>query len=921
MLVRFLTSGMGFPYIIAGCCIAFLSFMAAEDPLQQLLSKQDTFRKNHPQEKVHLHTDKPYYSLGDTIYFKAYVINAERNLPSSISRILYVDLIDQRKMVIQSGIFPVEEGTAWGNALLPDSLSEGSYTIRAYTNWMRNFDENFFFEKTVLVGDALTTDIAMNAERSFPDGNGQVQVNITYRYFQGQPVANKQVGYSIRTLSRELEKGSGLTDDSGRIMIRSTKLPAGFSYDLMTDLKLDNKRTVARTVLLEAQAAGSDIRFFPEGGQLVSGLRSRVGFKAASADGLGIDITGEVVDQNDARVTGFASGFAGIGSFELTPIAGKTYYAIVRFRDGKEKKLPLPQAAPQGYTLSVDNTQQDKLSVVITTNQTSSTNDVILVALSNNTIQYVGKTTLNTAMPGTTVLSKSRFPTGILQLTLFSAEYRPVAERLVFIRQNDQLSLQLSTANKTYGTREKVKLSLHATDAEGNGIPGSFSVAVTDESAAPFNEEHEQTILSDLLLNSDIRGYVQSPNHYFTAATPRKEKELDDLLLTQGWRRFTWNEMLADKQAALAFPAEKSLHISGKVTTPKGEPVANGNTTLLSKSGKGFVMNTTTGPDGRFRFEDLQHVDSMNFTLQAKSSTGSSNVRIELDPVFRQQVTISYNQADALLLGGASFTTFLQNSRHRFEELGRYMNLKPAATLKPVTVATKKLTKVQEAVKSSWNLNGPGNADQIITYLDLYNCNDIAMCLQGRLTGVVMKRVLDPVTGAIVMRAFSTRGTGDPMMIIVDGVIPSSSSLGDIPAANIQSIEVLRSGGYLNVYGTKGSQGVLVITTKKGDIDYNEGLNAVAGAQKISNIVFGSSRGYTVQKEFYSPDYGAAGKKGGMRDLRSTIYWKPDVATDEDGNASVEFYNADGPGTYRVIVEGISADGKMGRQQFRYEVR
>ena len=919
MLVHALTAGMRFYFIVIVCSIGLLSFMAWEDPLQQLLQKQDAFRKKYSQEKIHLHTDKSYYSTGDTVYFKAYVLNAAGNLPSEVSRVLHVDMIDERETVVESALFPVEDGTARGTTVLSDSLREGSYTIRAYTNWMRNFDEAFFYKKTILVGNALSSDIVMHAEFSFQDDNGQVRTKLTYRHLQGQSLASKQVSYSIRTPSREWEKGSVQTDDSGSIMIQSTKLAAGFSGDLVTLLKPGDKQTVTKIISLQTPATGTGIRFFPESGQLVNGLRSRVGFKAISADGLGAAVSGDIVDQNGSKLTSFVSGFAGTGSFDLIPVAGKAYHAIVRFRDGKEKKVPLPQAAEQGYVLSADNSQPEKIAVTIAANQAASGAEVVLVALSNNTVRYAGKMKLTGSATASSMLSKKRFPSGILQLTLFDAGYRPVAERLVFIRQDDQLSLQLSTPGKTYRSREKVKLSLHATDADGNDISGSFSVSVTDESKVPFREEEEQTIFSNMLLGSDIRGYIQSPNYYFTSVTPQKEKELDDLLLTQGWRRFAWSEVLADKQPALSFEAEKGLSVSGRVTTLKGEPVPNGKILLLSKSGKGFIIDTTAGADGRFCF-DLPYADSMNFSLQAQSSTGSNQVKIELDDHSSQKVGALNNGADATLLTGASFTTYLQNSHRRFQEMSRYTNLKGAATLKPVLVATTKLTKVQEAVKGSWNLNGPGHADQVLTYLDLDKCNDIAMCLQGKMLGVVVRQMFDPVTKSPRMLPFSTRGTGGPMLIVVDGMITYSPSLGDIPASDVQSIEILRSGSYLPVYGTKGAQGVMVITTKSGSIAYNEAAGSVSGFRN-GNTVFSSSQGYAAAREFYSPDYSATAKAGAMQDLRSTIYWKPDVITDEDGNASVEFYNADGPGSYKVIVEGISADGKLGRQQYRYEVR
>lgn len=244
--------------------------------------------------------------------------------------------------------------------------------------------------------------------------------------------------------------------------------------------------------------------------------------------------------------------------------------------------------------------------------------------------------------------------------------------------------------------------------------------------------------------------------------------------------------------------------------------------------------------------------------------------------------------------------------------------------LKEVVVTTKKLSKIQEAVAPSANLNGPGNADKIITYEDLRYCNDLSQCLQAKLTGIRIKVSVDPVTRSIVSHAYSYRSINNlPMLVIVDGMDmsdPRSFSLSSLPAGDIQSIELLTSGTYLSSYGTRGAGGVLVITTKKGGIDYDADLRTNSTDNTKSNVIVTTAKGYAVSRRFYSPDYSHL-PGNSMPDMRSTIYWQPNVTTNEEGKAAIDFYNAGDAARYNVIIEGLSMDGKPGRAFFTYEVK
>jgi hypothetical protein len=910
--------------------LLLLNFAVAQTGNTQTINlKLEKFRKGYPQEKIHIHLDKPYYSIGDTIYFKAYVVNAEKNLPSAISNIIYVDLIDENNNIQRTLRRPVAEGLAWGTIELTDTLHEGYYRIRSYTNWMRNFDDAYFSDQVITVGNALSNDIITNAVFKFSkSGNKSSDTAIIdYQSLHGYSLAGKEVNYNIVVNKKEVQKGKGKTDDKGKLSVSFTDIHGQNNQpaELITHVKVDNKTTVTRVIKLQQPAAQPTTQFFPEGGQMVSGLPTRIGFKAVGTDGLGVNVSGKVTDETSSDTVAFKSAFTGIGSFQFTPQPGHSYQAHLRYEDGTEEKSDLPKADEYGYVLAVDNTDSENVKINIAAKLVTPSESVIVAAQSNNRIQYITTLTLNNGN-ASAIVSKKKFPTGIVQFTVFDAAVQPVAERLIFINHQDQLKMDMLLNKTSYSKREPVKMVLTVKDNKGNPVTGNFSLAVTDGNSAAVDKTNKQSILSDLLLTSDLRGYIEKPDYYFTDKDKNKITELDNLLLTQGWRRFIWKEILADKYPSAKFAAEKSLAISGKVVSMKGEPVAGAKVTLISKKGSGYIYDTLTAGEGNFTFDDLDFDDDKPFVIQAKAI---DNLKVQVKQNDFSPPLVSKNEnlsvakrmsADVLL------QPYLTQSVQRFDNMRKNGLIHDAHILKEVRVTGKQLTKVQEAVAPSYNLNGPGHADQIFTYADLHNCPDLSGCLQGKITGVTFKiGVEDPNARNKVwhMKAFSAIGMGTPMLVVIDGVDMSGNEfdIRSIAVTNIQSIEVLRSGAYLSTYGTRASGGALIITTKQGGIDYNADLQArQTKDNKENNFVFTTAKGYAAYRKFYSPDYSRP-TDNIMPDLRSTIYWQPNIKTNEDGNAVINFYNADNASRYHVIIEGLSENGKPGRAFFTYEVK
>jgi hypothetical protein len=438
-------------------------------------------------------------------------------------------------------------------------------------------------------------------------------------------------------------------------------------------------------------------------------------------------------------------------------------------------------------------------------------------------------------------------------------------------------------------------------------VRGHFSVSVIDESQIPVDENAESTILTSLLLTSDLKGYVEQPNYYFAVNSNEVYNNLDLLMLTHGYRRFEWKQMIHQNniEPVLAYQPERSLELSGMVKTLSGKPVPNGEITLIAAD-DGLVIDTVTDINGNFMFKDINITGNPTLVLRARKENKNDNVKIEVKEPDEPAITkTKYAGLDDIEVPQQAATLMQQ----RFIEMGG-----EAKTLKEVNIKGYKAPP-KPIVEHSANLNGPGHANYVIMGDQLVNCTDLS-CLYGKIPGTIAKN------GALFLNRTGERlgekaGFGPPpMVIILDGILfqQAQNPLSMLNISDINSVEVLTSGSYLAVYGSSASGGALIITTKQG------GENAHKSIVTAPGLIRFPFKGFYKSRAFYSPRYDHSDDSFKQKDLRSTIYWKPELITDKDGKASFEYYNADGSGTYRLIIEGIDDAGNIGRQVYRYKV-
>ena len=673
--------------------------------------------------------------------------------------------------------------------------------------------------------------------------------------------------------------------------------PAYFENELSIG-NFNTQQTGTKSAVKNGAAAKTDIQFFPEGGTLVSGIMSKVAFKAIGTDGKGVAVSGEVFDSGNNKVCGFWAAHLGMGYFNLLPQEGRSYTARVTYPDGSKGEVKLPAAEQSGLTLTANNDAFPQVNIKIEANRAcfaqNKGKDYTIVIYSG------GTGTLITCRLDTNIIvldvAKRHLLTGVATVTLFSPEGEPLSERLFFVQNYDALKFDLKSDQKIYKARGEVKINLNVRNRVDSVSTGHFSVSVVDESKVAIDGNDEHTIFTELLLSSDLKGKVEQPNYYFTDINDDTRRKLDLVMLTHGYRRFKWKQLLNDSFAPKSVQPEKGIEIAGVAETMGGKPLDKAVVSLIAPF-SGWPLTTGTADDkGRFRFTELVFTDTAKFILQAVNAKGSNNTKLVYIPDAPAPLTPLPNYESAPADTNA-MKAYIKNSIKQNEQL--YAQGK--ATGKMLKEVKIKDRKTRPVVNTDY-----GVVDYTLKGSDIINGSNLANRLDYMIPGIRFSRLL-PGNKAYVYKRVTISYPPVPMRVVVDGIqMEPKFDINSLSAATIDKIEVITNSTSSDIH----TEGAMLITLKHG---YTADEIPSKGVLPIH------IQGFYKAREFYSPKYEAA-ETSKLPDLRTTIYWNPELVTDHDGNASFNYYNADSKGSYRVVIEGIDNNGNLGRQVYRYRV-
>ncbi len=807
------------PWVFCFSILFSFSIIKNNGPIELLLANLDSYATNYSPSKIYLQTDRSMYALEDTVWFKAYTLDATNHTPTTNSEVIYVDLVDSNGNIVEGKKLYTENLGAASDFFIEREWTPGRYKLRAYTKFMLNQDQEFIYNKEIQI----------------------VDINKAYDQISVTPD----------------------TANSEKVTSPSPSL---------------------------------EVKFFPESGDLVAGIDSRVAIKIEnySAD-LG-KVTGTIEDISGNQIIPFKIFERGYGLASFTPEAGKKYIAKL---DNDPKLYPLPEVKAKGYNITAFN-KSDNISFIISSNLESGVSGGHVLIHSRGKVVHHEKLDDDIVNDSYVLqFDTKEMPTGVMQITFFDRGGIPRSERLFFV-DNDLSEYVIETDKAIYNKREKVDLSLSVINGDLKSYDCSVSVFDKSNLKGAFPSDN---IKSWMLLNSDLRGEINDPAFYFEKPGDSKRSYLLDLvMMTHGWRRFTWEDMRQELVLQdLKFERELGLYVKGYTSRliRKKKPIK-------SKVMLNFFNNdlsqeeVVTGDDGRFAFGPFIIEDSLAVIVQARKYKegnekdfldGSRKLNINIDPPqflnLKKPIYKEYRNFDY-----AAYKKFINTNKYSQALKDQYHSME--VMLSEVVLTAKRKTKeddMNKIVSEKSIYRNPSNRVIVDDNLKIRSRSVLEML--RNVPGVTVR-------GSFNSQSVSIRGRTS-ILYLIDGFPVDEQFVNLINVNDVLFIDVLK-GASTAIFGSRAGDGVIAIYT---GTDPDSKIT-----RRKSGIVDIVIKGFDKNREFYSPDYSNNVSSVYEPDMRTTLYWNPYVLLSKGEKNSISFFTGDNAGNYVVITEGLSEDGE-----------
>lgn len=859
--------------VLLGVLLYFSSLSA--QTMQDTIIANFSLMERIPKEKLYLHLDKPFYGAGEKIWFKGYLVNAITHQDNAQSNFIITELINRSDSIVERKKIR-RDSLGFHNAFtLPATLPAGDYYLRGYSNWMLNEDPDFFFSRNIKIGNSIDNTIVSSIEYQQEDDT-HYTAKIKFTSNVQAVFENTTIKYLYLENGKIKNKGKKKTDENGWISISLPDLKSPVARRIEVEFD-DPQYIYKRTFHLPVFTNDFDVKFFPEGGALINIPHQNVAFKAQGADGFSKEIEGFLFNSKGDTLTNFRSEHNGMGIFTMNPVNNETYYVTVRTNDSITKRFDLPAIEPKGISIAMSHYKQEIRYEIQKTEVTEWPQKLFLLAHTRGKLAI-----LQPINPKRTFgkMNDSLFTEGITHFMLIDEQGNALSERLIFVPDHKPNQWQITTDQPTYGKREKVSLQIAAKDNEGNPVEGTFSVSITDrKSIQP--DSLADNILSNLLLTSDLKGYVEDPAFYFLNQDARTLRSIDYLMMTHGWRRHKMENVLRTPSLNFTNYIEKGQTISGRIMGFFGANVKKGPICVLAPK-YNIIATTETDEKGQF-IVNTSFRDSTTFLVQARTKKGFAGVDILMDP---PQYPVATHKAPYFNGATTFMEDYLMNTRDQYYMEGgmRVYNLKE------VTVTAKRERPSSKSIYTGGINTYTVEEDRLQGY------GQTAFDAASRLPSVTI------TNGSEI----HIRNNSKPAIIVIDDIVYEDASdiLKDIQVSDMSSISLLR-GADAVILGPRASGGAVVITLK-------DPRNLPA--RPAQGIITYTPLGYSESVEFYHPTYDTPEKKNAQRsDFRSTVYWNPELRLDAEGKATIEYYTPDSTAPEDIIIEGVDKNGKVCR--------
>lgn len=863
-------------------------------------------------EKIYLQTDAEVYTTDQTIWFDAAVVSSQGLRPTTLSGVLHVELIASDERVIQRKRIKLTAGRGAGSFQLNKSISQGIYLVRAYTEWNKNFGTDFIAPCYVRLF-AASTEIDRTPITAFE----------LHEKTPGDHWLHAQLMPTMLDSAHKKDLTAFLTVDQRRDTLHIKEARGGnylLDYPLpsgaaLATLTIETQHGMRFTRTVSVRPDSIDLRFFAESGQLVQGIRSRVGIRIRDGMGSGAAVSGSIVDSRGDTVAPFRTNHLGIGSFVFTPAPQLTYHAVL---DGAGKGLrhyPLPAVADTGLVLAVEPRDT---AIHLAVRTSGREDDTLRVEVScRGALYYNIKGVPRNGLLAVD-LPATDLPEGIIAFRVLDGHRRPVASRLFFNHTSqNRLHVAIAMDSIRYHQRSKAGLSLRVSDGGGRPVQAAYNVRVMNGDQLGGVHAGRQTLRSRLLLDSELRG-VDEPGHYLLPGTPYAE--LDALLLVHA-AGYRYDVPLA---GAFRYPNEPEPYVSGRVY---------GVFSTKGRDGVGITLLTfgqTTGMDvqetdslGRFAFGlGEAYVDSLAILLQSTNKKGKNrNYTISLDE--RTPPEIHFDQRRLITRVDSTVAYVAKQRQARAQRELAYKLASGEILLEEVEVVRKALSPQQQQVQDRY-----GKADVIIPGKAIQDREEkwsyglYSILLFNFPEDIRIQRVGD---NGGYLRA--TVVGNEPTLVVVDGIpVPGHSYdiIPSMPPSEVKSVELIRfAKNFSSLYRETYPEASPLEVPAMGSVVaiYTHAGQGVYAARQPVGLLQATIPVYSPVTTFPVTTHGGAAESdAGRPDLRTLLHWDHQLATDQQGAGTTSFYHSDATGKTIVVVEAIAEDGRIGRKELVYEV-
>jgi len=676
-----------------------------------------------------------------------------------------------------------------------------------------------------------------------------------------------------------------------------------------------------------AEKSSLEISFFPESGSLVDNVLSNVGFKAVDESGNSCEISGNLYASSGELISTIKSTHKGMGMFSIKPVQGIRYYTIVKNAFGDVTRTELPESLPTGVVLNISKNNLNELEVILRTNEASLPllldRDMSLLISSKNRLLKRIQLKLKSVNNSIIILTDD-IPDGIKSITLINSDNNPLNERLFYIQNNESVGISLETNKPVYKQRDSVAVKISMTDNYGLAPETYLSLAAVENSSLNAQSVFPMTISSWFLLESDIRGNIEEPSYYFDPSNPDRLKDLDLLLLTQGWRDFEW------KYKKEIFPPENGFTVSGSLRKILNEtPIKNADITIgIFQEGKPFIGVVQSDSSGKFHLNNIDITGARNLIASISSEKEAARGWLILDST-KYLPPIVKNVILKTVLSKVKNETAIQDSAVKSElkifiqyseiknSLQKKYRLSDTVSPGEVSIIARRTDAPESArARSVFYLMGQPDKEIIITpqIQKLYYNTDQFL---------VSNFILLP-KGTFKPKGSSSLHWMKNPLFMIDGARVTKRDIETLPVRLVERIDILNQAASYQVFGSTFS------VTDSGTVAMGKPDGVISIILKSdwfndNSTVYHSAKmkltGYNEPRIFYSPKHRTTLIDDFKPDLRTTLFWEPDITIQNNNEIIFKYFNADNSSLIKIVAEGITSTGIPVTGSAEYEVK